>query len=158
MSQKKAAPTPRKQQKAKAERARKILAGTTLRREDSDDELGEDDIPWEWIYSGQGDASDEEDGENRRASIAKEKKGRLARKASKPQGHIIGARMGSFACKIGDCVLLKADSNEVWAGIVCNFLEEEEDMGISVMCKETSDVVSIVVLNSNRVQLGERNL
>jgi origin recognition complex subunit 1 len=136
-----------------------ILAGTTLRREDSDDELGDDDFPWEWVYSGDGHTSDEEDGENPRDSNAKGRRGRPARKVSKFQeGQIIGARMGAFACKIGDCVLLKADSNEAWAGIICNFMEEEEEMGISVMCKERSVVFRGTVLMDIRVQFREGNL
>lgn len=150
---------PRKQQKAKAERARKILAGTTLRREDSDDELGDDDLPWAWVYSGDGDTSDEEEGGNAGGINVKGRRGRPARKVSKSQGgQIIGARMGAFACKVGDCVLLKADSNEAWAGIICNFLEEEEEMGISVMCKDRSVAFRGVVLMSIRVQFREGNL
>lgn len=35
--------------------------------------------------------------------------------------------MGSFQCKIGDTVLLKAEGNEAWVGIICNFREDEED-------------------------------
>ena len=60
--------TPRQKRREKAERARKILAGAALRRDDSDDELGEDDHPWEWIYEngkggGDDDDDDDEDGE-----------------------------------------------------------------------------------------------
>lgn len=133
--------TPRKEQDAKAERARKILAGSTLRREDSDDELGDDDIPWEWIFSGDGGMLDEEDEKIPEDSSAPIKRGRPARKVSKSQKRqIIGAKMGQFECKIGDCVLLKADSNEAWAGIICEFLEEDEEMGITVMCKKSSAV------------------
>src|SRR2546423_14516996 len=90
--------TSRKKQDTKAERARRILTGSTLRREDSDDELGEDDLPWEWVYSEDGDISDEEnDGAEEPAT--KGKRGRPSRKASKSRERtIVGAKMGSFEC------------------------------------------------------------
>lgn len=128
--------TSEKQRNAKAERARKILAGATLRRDDSDDELGDDDIPWEWVFTGDADIG-EEDEENPENANVKGRRGRPARKASRSnERKIIGAKMGPFECKIGDCVLLKADSNEAWAGIICDFLEEDDEKGITVMCKE----------------------
>ncbi|KAL2059671.1 hypothetical protein ABVK25_000964 [Lepraria finkii] len=84
----------------KAERARQYLIEGGVTREDSDDELGLEDYPWEWIYSSEpGSESD-----------------------------IIGARMGDFQCMIGDCVLLKAEGNgEAWIGLICHFEEDEED-------------------------------
>jgi origin recognition complex subunit 1 len=131
--------TSRKEQKAKAERVRKILSGgvATLRREDSDDELGYEDLPWEWVFTEAEDGSDEEEGEEGQEDTSRKgKRGRPSRKVSKSyKRRIIGARMGSFECKIGDCILLKADSNEAWAGIICDFLEEDEEKGVTVMCK-----------------------
>ena len=89
---------------AKAERARQYLREGGVFREDSDDELGLEDHPWEWIYSDQ---------------------------PSKRKGadlEIVGARMGDFQCMVGDCVLLKAEGNgEAWIGLICNFEEEEEE-------------------------------
>ncbi|KAI0531810.1 ATPase [Xylaria digitata] len=42
--------------------------------------------------------------------------------------HIVGARNGEFECQVGDCVLLKADgANQVWAAIITNFVESDED-------------------------------
>ena len=84
----------------KAERARQYLTDGGVTREDSDDELGLEDYPWEWIFSSElGSESD-----------------------------IIGARMGDFQCMIGDCVLLKAEGNgEAWIGLICHFEEDEED-------------------------------
>ena len=36
--------------------------------------------------------------------------------------------MGDFRCKIGDCVLLKAEgTNEAWVGLICAFEDDEED-------------------------------
>ncbi|KAI1495474.1 ATPase [Biscogniauxia marginata] len=75
-------------------------------RDDSDDELGDDDHPWEWIYSSS------EDEAKKRA----------------PNRHIIGARMGRFECYLGDCLLLKAEgSNEAWVAIVTEFIESDQD-------------------------------
>ncbi|KAL8781652.1 MAG: hypothetical protein Q9213_005917 [Squamulea squamosa] len=89
----------------KAERARQFLRGGGVLREDSDDELGLDDHPWEWIYPEEIDDDDEE------------------------PDRIIGARMGDFQCAVGDCCLLKAEgTNEAWVGIICAF-EEDEDGG-----------------------------
>lgn len=124
----------RKRKSDKAEIARKILAGTTLRREDSDDELGIEDLPWEWIFSGEEAGSDEEVEE---AISVKRKRGRPSRTISKSrEREIIGARMGSFQCKVGDCVLLKAENNEAWAAVICEFLEEEDEKGATVMCEQ----------------------
>lgn len=44
--------------------------------------------------------------------------------------------MGSFECRIGDSVLLKAEgSNEAWVGIICEFLEDdgENEMAANFM-------------------------
>lgn len=69
-------------------------------REDSDDELGLEDHPWEWIYSTK----------------------------SRGPSAIVGARMGNFECRLGDCVLLKAEGNkEAWIGLICDFQEEEDE-------------------------------
>lgn len=86
----------------KAERAKQYVSRGGVAREDSDDELGLEDHPWEWIYS----------------SAQGRKKG---------QPEIIGARMGSFQCEVGDCVLLKAEgTNEAWIGLICEFEDDEE--------------------------------
>jgi origin recognition complex subunit 1 len=86
-------------------------------RDDSDDELGSDDLPWEWIYDTESVAertNDDADGEGDR------KRRRIT--ASK----IVGAKMGSFECRVGDCVLLKAEgSNEAWVGIICEFIDDD---------------------------------
>lgn len=91
--------------KSKAERARQYLHAGGILREDSDDELGLEDHPWEWIYASETDEDDKE-----------------------PE-QIVGARMGEFQCAIGDYCLLKAEgTNEAWVGIICGF-EEDEDHG-----------------------------
>jgi len=86
-------------------------------REDSDDELGDRDLPWEWIYR-ETPSQQQYDGE---AS---------SRKRKRPQGlgDIIGARFGNFECRIGDTVLVKAEgSNEAWVAIICEFVTNELD-------------------------------
>jgi len=97
--------------RTKIETARRFLKTGGVLREDSDDELGTDDLPWEWIY----DSSKPD---------AAERKG--SRKRVHAESDIVGARMGRFECFLGDCVLLKADGNEAWVGIVTHFFEDEE--------------------------------
>ncbi|KAI1079394.1 P-loop containing nucleoside triphosphate hydrolase protein [Whalleya microplaca] len=83
-------------------------------RDDSDDELGMDDHPWEWIYRPTQPSTS--------TSTSTSKRTRDVRH------DIIGARMGTFECHVGDCLLLKAEgSNEAWVAIVCEFLEEDLD-------------------------------
>lgn len=84
-------------------------------RDDSDDELGTEDIPWEWIYRDDATGRDEGDeSERKRRKVA-----------SNP---IVGARLGTFECRIGDTVLLKADgSNEAWVALICEFVEDDGD-------------------------------
>ncbi|KAI0124628.1 P-loop containing nucleoside triphosphate hydrolase protein [Xylariales sp. AK1849] len=83
-------------------------------REDSDDELGDEDHPWEWIHQSAAEA-------DRPESVRKRKRGETRER-------IVGAHMGDFECYIGDCVLLKAEgSNEAWVGIITDFLDGDED-------------------------------
>ena len=100
--------------KSKLEKARQYLKTGGVYREDSDDELGTDDYPWEWIYE------DSKAGAGRSTSTKRSGSG------------IVGARMGKFECFLGDCVLLKAEGNEAWVGIINTFFEDEEDE--SKMC------------------------
>jgi len=87
----------------KVERARQYLSGGGVTREDSDDELGFDDHPWQWIYSND-------------------------RRGKNGEPEIIGARMGNFQCMIGDCVLLKAEgTGGAWIGLICDFQDDNED-------------------------------
>ncbi|KAG4433905.1 hypothetical protein IFR05_010602 [Cadophora sp. M221] len=121
--------TPQQKRADKAERARKLLAGATLSREDSDDELGTDEHPWEWIYEKNG-KKEQEDGKDESADeekAAMTPRKRKARSAVRSQGAIIGAKMGTFKCKVGDTVLLKAEGqNQSWVGIIHHFLEDED--------------------------------
>ena len=102
---------PPKRKRTKLDKARRALAGGSVLREDSDDELGTDDHPWQWIY----------DEDNKK--------------------QIAGARMGSFEVYAGDCVLLKAPGgNEAWIAILCDFSEgeiEDDDGDVEVQKKAT---------------------
>lgn len=116
-----------KRKRTKAEQARHYLQGGGVLREDSDDELGLEDLPWNWIYEDEEDAREDgaaaqhtgEDAEGRR---------------------IVGARMGSFECRIGDTVLLKAAGNEAWVAIICDLSEGEveDDDGAMIVDKKAS--------------------
>ncbi|XDG10490.1 hypothetical protein ABKA04_010105 [Annulohypoxylon sp. FPYF3050] len=89
---------------------RSSTAVTGVARDDSDDELGIDDHPWEWIYQ-HIQYSDSE--------VKRKRNG---------QRNIVGARMGTFECYAGDCVLLKAEgSNEAWVAIIAGFREADDD-------------------------------
>ncbi len=98
-------------------RTRKVVPGVL--RDDSDDELGDVDHPWQWIYSAtSGPETDE--GEE---PLPK-------RKRSVAEQNIVGARMGNFECRLGDTVLLKAEgSHEAWVGIICGFIDDDSDDG-----------------------------
>lgn len=105
--------------RSRAEQARQILSSGAVLREDSDDELGYEDHPWEWIHEDVSPerslADDDATPRQRRATLTSQAK------------RIVGARMGSFRCKIGDAVLLKADGNQAWVGIICDFYNDSED-------------------------------
>jgi origin recognition complex subunit 1 len=91
-----------------------------LAREDSDDELGYEDHPWEWIYDGEesGNASDEEQKSSRKRKASGVNKKR----------RITGARMGNFVVRTGDPVLLKSpEQGKDWVGLICAFSETDED-------------------------------
>ncbi|PSK37473.1 hypothetical protein B9Z65_2215 [Elsinoe australis] len=93
-----------KRKRTKTEKALEILQKGAVLREDSDDELGVEDHPWEWIY---------EESNGTDADVA----------AGEQQ--IVGARMGNFQCAIGDAVLLKAAGNEAWVALITGFSEGE---------------------------------
>ncbi|KAK2836080.1 hypothetical protein FQN49_006705 [Arthroderma sp. PD_2] len=89
------------------ELARRWLTKGGIFHEDSDDELGSEDLPWEWIY------------EEQQSSPVK------ASRSKKSGPEIIGARMGSFECRVGHIVLLKSpEAGKDWAGIIYEFLDD----------------------------------
>lgn len=103
------------------QRKPKPLPGIT--REDSDDELGTEDLPWEYIYQSDiAEPPQTEDGLTRK------------RKRSLGQNKIVAARSGDFECKLGDTVLLKAEgSNEAWIGLICEFGDDNGEMSAHFM-------------------------
>lgn len=127
-------------QTSRASRARRLLSGIGVSREDSDDELGVEDYPWEWIYEdGSIERTNKKENELHESSsndgaqaaspsqlAASGTKKRKADALTKPR--IVAAQMGGFRCKLGDTVLLKAEgTNEAWVGLICEFQEAEED-------------------------------
>ena len=123
---------------SRAERARRYLSGSGVAREDSDDELGLEDLPWEWIYGNRCQSREEThsnttdkcglaDTSFNSYSTSRKRKGRHENLADSER-EIVGARMGSFECRVGDCVLLKAEgNNEAWVGLICEFMEDEDE-------------------------------
>lgn len=113
------------------EKARQWLTKGGVVREDSDDELGYDDLPWEWIY----EADEGEDKENKpqvpRTDEDDEGSKTPRRRSVRPNDKkrkIVGARMGSFECRLGHAVLLKSpEAGKDWVGIITEFVEEEDD-------------------------------
>ena len=104
--------------RTRIEQARQYLTGGAVFREDSDDELGYDDLPWEWIY---GDDEAEQPAPN---ATPRTRKAAAALAAGR---RIVGARMGTVQCTLGDTVLLKADGSQAWVGIICGFYDDEEE-------------------------------
>ncbi|WYZ43010.1 hypothetical protein EsH8_VI_000709 [Colletotrichum jinshuiense] len=100
-------------------RGRQPNKSTGVARDDSDDELGVEDLPWDWIC--------EPEASETLSSAVSEIETPRKRKRTSGEEQITGARMGSFQCHIGDCVLLKAEgSNEAWVGVICEFVEDED--------------------------------
>jgi len=113
--------------KSNIDHARKLLRGVV--REDSDDELGDEDLPWEWIYDGLEDLHAQGDDSPTNTSSKKRRRETKARK-------IIGAKIGNrFVCQIGDCLLIKGEglSGEAYVGMACEFTEEDGEMECNVM-------------------------
>lgn len=109
------------------EKAREWLSLGGILHEDSDDELGYDDHPWEWIL-------EEEAGRNgssfREEAVDNDKQSHRRRSSRPTVRHrkIVGARMGRFECRLGQVVLLKSpEAGKDWVGIISEFLEEEDD-------------------------------
>jgi origin recognition complex subunit 1 len=117
--------TPRHKRAEKAKRAKRLLAGGTVGRDDSDDELGTEDHPWEWIY------------EKTKPGAKPTTPKKLRNRKTHTQQKIIGAQMGDFKCMIGDTVLLKAEgSNKAWIGAICDFQEYDGEKSANFLCKK----------------------
>jgi origin recognition complex subunit 1 len=98
-----------------------------LVRDDSDDELGDEDLPWDWIYeTEEAEVKDEPEATN--GSPTKSARRRRFSRPARKQRTIVGARMGTFECRLGQVVLLKSpEAGKDWAGIITEFVEEEDD-------------------------------
>ncbi|RPB28297.1 origin recognition complex subunit 1 [Terfezia boudieri ATCC MYA-4762] len=117
------------QKKSNIDHARKLLRGVV--REDSDDELGVEDVPWEWIYGGLADPNTPDDDSPMNTPSKKRRSQREAKSRK-----IIGAKIGNrFECQIGDCLLIKGEglSGEAYVGMACEFTEENGEMECNVM-------------------------
>ncbi|KAI5810116.1 P-loop containing nucleoside triphosphate hydrolase protein [Peziza echinospora] len=120
MPPKKATAPPQKApvaKKSNLDHARNLLRGVT--REDSDDELGDEDLPWDWIYR----SNSEEPEQN--VTLTPSKK----RLRGSKSAEIIGARLGDrFECRIGDCLLVKGEglAGEAYVGMACEFKEDND--------------------------------
>lgn len=105
------------QKPLRKQRTTAIVPG--IARDDSDDELGDLDHPWEWIYADEQPSTQDNGHESSRK-----------RKRQVTESSIVGARMGDFECHLGETVLLKAEgSNEAWVGIICEFIDDDGDDG-----------------------------
>lgn len=112
-----AVPRPRRKRNSLS-KARQQLRGVL--REDSDDELGYDDIPWEWIRDPVAVDTDNEP-------------------------IIIGAKFGKFEARIGDILLIKGEGlkGEAYVGMACHFLEDDDgEMKCSVLWFSTESEIT----------------
>lgn len=124
---------PAKKRISKAEQARRYLTHGGVAREDSDDELGLEDLPWIWIYETENGYESEEDAPSE-DDLPKSRKRKRKTKRKSKAGEIVGAKMGNFECRIGDTVLLKAESNkEAWVGLICDFNDDEDEKAANFM-------------------------
>ncbi|KAF1994077.1 P-loop containing nucleoside triphosphate hydrolase protein [Amniculicola lignicola CBS 123094] len=105
--------------RSRVEQARQYLTGGAVFRDDSDDELGYDDHPWEWVYG--------DDAATQMTQNATPRKRKAAEAAASLGRPIVAARMGRFVCRLGDTVLLKAEGSQAWVGIICDFFEDIEE-------------------------------
>lgn len=112
------------------QRAQHWMTKGGLVRDDSDDELGIEDLPWDWVYEHEPNESKPEDSDATGLDGGWENSSRrrTSRQSSRRRRKIVGARMGSFECRLGQVVLLKSpEPGKDWVGIITEFLEEEDE-------------------------------
>ncbi|KIV86784.1 hypothetical protein PV11_02373 [Exophiala sideris] len=104
------------------QRQKKFATKGGLHREDSDDELGYEDHPWQWIYE------DEEDQPTNKGEPPSKKRKTSNVTPTSRKRPIVGAQMNSFVVRLGDAILLKSpEQGKDWVGLVCSFSETDED-------------------------------
>lgn len=109
-------------------RAQMWMTKGGLVRDDSDDELGDEDHPWEWIYDTNDNDKNGDEGTQNTEDVTRSGRRRSSRPNPKRRQRIIGARMGPFECKLGQVVLLKSpEPGKDWVGIITEFVEEDDD-------------------------------
>ncbi|KAJ5489246.1 Origin recognition complex subunit 1 [Penicillium diatomitis] len=118
-------------------RAQQWMTKGALLHEDSDDELGTEDHPWEWIYDVDASDARQEAELNKKTSTTKSR--RRASRSGKAGPTIVGARMSTFECRLGDVVLLKSpEPGKDWVGIITEFLEVEDEDESGEMIKSVN--------------------
>ncbi|KAJ9270088.1 hypothetical protein DTO212C5_3827 [Paecilomyces variotii] len=115
------------------ERGHEWLTKGGVVHDDSDDELGYEDHPWEWVYEPEEEQDGDQDATDpvQHDTDSQPRRRRSSRPATRKARKIIAARMGSFECKLGQVILLKSpEAGKDWVGIISEFLEDEnEDTG-----------------------------
>lgn len=146
--------TPRQKRTEKAARAKKLLSGVSLQKNDLDE-----DEEWEWIYGDTGNSEEDEDlGKTEEDDDTATPRKRRRRNASKGQQTIIGAKKGTFSCKVGDTVLVDNDSSTPWMAIIGYFLlDTDGEMVANFLCEFPSNPVGFVGLTNHRVYRREGN-
>lgn len=120
--------SPRSHKLNSRERAQQWTTKGGLVREDSDDELGEEDHPWDWIYDDDAESAERNESNGNGTDEKLTPRRRSARATSKRTRRIVGARMGKFECRLGQVVLLKSpEPGKDWVGIITEFVEEEDE-------------------------------
>ncbi|KAF3917137.1 hypothetical protein ABW20_dc0108262 [Dactylellina cionopaga] len=130
-------------QKARLNQARLLLRGQKanngqVEREDSDDELGDEDIPWTWVYPDSNGplspvSSNKTPVDN--SNVKKRRRdGSPVNKTESIDAKPIGAKCGTFECRLGDTLFLKADGTKAaWVGLVVGFDTKDDEMQACIM-------------------------
>ncbi|KAF3165023.1 Origin recognition complex, subunit 1 [Orbilia oligospora] len=135
-----------RQPRAASQRSRlnQLLRGQTqkaakgqIEREDSDDELGDEDIPWTWIYPDNGPLSPVSSNKAPAGSPNAKKRrrdGSPVNQSESIDAKPIGAKIGTFECRVGDAILLKAEGQKAaWVGLAVDFDTIEDEMRARIM-------------------------
>ncbi|KAJ6259485.1 hypothetical protein Dda_5122 [Drechslerella dactyloides] len=138
-------------QKARLNQARQLLRGKRatkgqIERDDSDDELGDDDVPWTWIYPDSNGPLSPVSANKTPADNLNAKKrrrdGSPVNQVEEAQAKPIGAKCGTFECRVGDIILLKADGKKAaWVGLAVDFGGQDDDMQANIMWFSTHSEV-----------------